>query len=74
MASCAVCDCEITELGSNLCLGFACEKRLCLHCFSSNFGFCPKCKKHDELERDHLKPGAGWHEDEYYNKDYDDDN
>jgi hypothetical protein len=50
MDYCAICGCDISELGSNRCLGFACEKRLCFKCFSDTGGYCPTCKIYWELD------------------------
>ncbi len=58
MGHCAACGSEVTELGSNRCLGSGCEKRLCYRCFSETFGYCPRCKILDDAEREITKQGG----------------
>ena len=50
MDYCANCGCDISELGSNRCIGFACANRLCFKCFSDTGGYCPSCKIQWELD------------------------
>ena len=59
MGSCASCKEKILELGSNQCLGHACDKRLCFRCFSETAGLCPRCKILREIEGEHMKSGGG---------------
>jgi len=66
MDYCAICGCDITELGSNRCIGFACENRLCFKCFSDTGGYCSRCKILRELETVQMQPGAMDISDELY--------
>jgi hypothetical protein len=50
MDYCANCGCDISELGSNRCIGFACANRLCFKCFSDTGGYCPTCKVQREID------------------------
>lgn len=55
MPVCAACGCKVSDIGSNFCNGFACERRLCIPCFSSSVGFCPPCKIRDEIDRERMR-------------------
>jgi len=60
MPVCAACGVKVLELDSYQCIGLACERRLCIPCHSKSFGFCPRCRKLDDMDRDQHVPGAGW--------------
>jgi hypothetical protein len=66
MDYCAVCGCDITELGSKRCLGFACDKRLCPQCFSESGGYCLTCAVRQKITDRPMVPGSLDTTDELY--------
>jgi len=73
MGKCNICGRKILELDSNRCIGHACEKRLCIPCFSAQFGYCKRCKILREIEADRVQGNYDEEEDSWdkYWEDYD---